>query len=160
MLIIFFFFFKRTAAYVLRISNWSSDLCSSDRPGAFGELQRLAARIDYSGEEPNYTFALATLASRLARRSMIVLLTEFTDATSAEFLVQSPARLMRTHLLLVVVMRDDDPDARAERVPVDIDDATPALTAPALRREHLRALTRLRHLGSPLLERENAHAHK
>src|SRR3546814_6960160 len=95
MLIIFFFFFKRTAAYVLRISNWSSDLCSSDRPGAFGELQRLAARIDYSGEEPNYTFALATLASRLARRSMIVLLTEFTDATSAEFLVQSAARLMQ-----------------------------------------------------------------
>ena len=32
---------------------------------AFAELQRLAARIDYSGEETNYTFALTTLAARL-----------------------------------------------------------------------------------------------
>ena len=39
---------------------------------AFGELQRLAARIDYSGEETNYTHALTTLATRLTRRSMIV----------------------------------------------------------------------------------------
>src|SRR3546814_16815867 len=143
MLIIFFFFFKRTAAYVLRISNWSSDLCSSDRPGAFGELQRLAARIDYSGEEPNYTFALATLASRLARRSMIVLLTEFTDATSAEFLVQSAARRMRTHLLLVVVPRGDDLDALAARVPADIDDVTSTGRSAALVTERLRVWERV-----------------
>src|SRR3546814_9230859 len=70
---------------------------------------------------------------------MIVLLTEFTDATSAEFLVQSAARLMRTHLLLVVVLRDDDLDALAERVPDDIDDVTRAVTAAALLRERLRS---------------------
>src|SRR3546814_4220820 len=73
---------------------------------------------------------------------MIVLLTEFTDATSAEFLVQSAARLMRTHLLLVVVLRDDDLDALAERVPDDIDDVTRAVTAAALLRERLLVLTR------------------
>ncbi len=123
-------------------------------PGAFGELQRLAARIDYSGEEPNYTFALATLSSRLARRSMIVLLTEFTDPTSAEFLVQSAARLMRTHLLLVVVLRDDDLDALAERAPEDVDDVTRAVTAAALLRERLLVLTRLRHMGAHVVESE------
>ena len=32
--------------------------------GAFAELQRLAADIDYSGEETNYTFALTTLADQ------------------------------------------------------------------------------------------------
>src|SRR3546814_3268413 len=41
-------------------------------------------------------FRSSGMAARLARRSMIVLLTEFTDATSAEFLVQSAARLMRS----------------------------------------------------------------
>src|SRR3546814_7694578 len=75
-------------------------------------------------------FRSSGMAARGARRSMIVLLTEFTDATSAEFLVQSAARLMRTHLLLVVVLRDDDLDALAERVPDDIDDVTRAVTAP------------------------------
>jgi uncharacterized protein (DUF58 family) len=119
---------------------------------AFGELQRLAARIDYSGEETNYTFALATLASRLARRSMIVLLTEFTDLTSAEFLVQSAARLLRTHLLLVVVLRDEDLERVAGRTPEDADDVTRAVTAAALLKERLLVLTRLRHLGGHVVE--------
>ncbi len=121
---------------------------------AFGELQQLAARIDYSGEETNYTFALATLASRLARRSMIVLLTEFTDLTSAEFLVQAAARLMKTHLLLVVVLRDEDLERVAGRAPEDVDDVTRAVTAAALLKERLLVLTRLRHLGAHVVECE------
>src|SRR3546814_8981499 len=28
-----FFFFKQKTAYEMRISDWSSDVCSSDRPG-------------------------------------------------------------------------------------------------------------------------------
>jgi uncharacterized protein (DUF58 family) len=122
---------------------------------AFGELQRLAARIDYSGEETNYTFALATLASRLARRSMIVLLTEFTDLTAAEFLVQSAARLLRTHLLLVVVLRDEDLEHVAQHPPEQVDDVTRAVTAAALLKERLLVLTRLRHLGAHVVESEH-----
>src|SRR3546814_2699846 len=30
-LLLFFFFFKRKTAYDMRISDWSSDVCSSDR---------------------------------------------------------------------------------------------------------------------------------
>src|SRR3546814_11070526 len=30
------FFFKQKTAYELRISDWSSDVCSSDLPGGFG----------------------------------------------------------------------------------------------------------------------------
>src|SRR3546814_3256350 len=30
-----FFFFKQKTAYEMRISDWSSDVCSSDLPGAF-----------------------------------------------------------------------------------------------------------------------------
>src|SRR3546814_10716463 len=39
--LLFFFFFKQKTAYEMRISDWSSDVCSSDlwtsRPGADGE---------------------------------------------------------------------------------------------------------------------------
>lgn len=119
---------------------------------AFTELQRLAARIDYSGEETNYTFALTSLATRLTRRSMIVLFTEFTDLTSAEFLVRAAQRLLRTHLLLVVVLRDDELDELAGRRPDTPEDVTRAVTAAALLRERLLVLTRLRHMGAHVIE--------
>src|SRR3546814_9244170 len=32
----FFFFFKQKTAYEMRISDWSSDVCSSDLPGVLG----------------------------------------------------------------------------------------------------------------------------
>jgi uncharacterized protein (DUF58 family) len=119
---------------------------------AFGELQRLAARIDYSGEETNYTHALTTLATRLTRRSMIVLFTEFTDLTSAEFLVRAAARLVETHLLMVVVLRDEELESILDRRPQSADDVTRAVTAAALLRDRLMVLTRLRHLGAHVIE--------
>src|SRR5207237_5041236 len=51
--------------------------------GAFTELERVAAEIDYSADETNYTFALTTLAARLARRSMSINFTDFTETVSA-----------------------------------------------------------------------------
>src|SRR3546814_4576701 len=38
-MLLFFFFFKKKTAYEMRISDWSSDVCSSDRPsGPFALL--------------------------------------------------------------------------------------------------------------------------
>ena len=37
-------------------------------------FKRVAAQIDYSAEETNYTFALATLFAKLSRRSVVILL--------------------------------------------------------------------------------------
>lgn len=122
---------------------------------AFGELQRLAAQIDYSGEETNYTHALTTLATRLTRRSMIVLFTEFTDLTSAEFLVRAASRLVETHLLLLVVLRDEELESILDRRPQNADDVTRAVTAAALLRDRLMVLTRLRHLGAHVIESEH-----
>lgn len=121
---------------------------------AFGELQRLAARIDYSGEETNYVHALTTLAARLTRRSMVILFTEFTDLTSAEFMVRAAARLMETHLLLVVVLRDEELETILARPPQTAEDVTRAVTASALLRDRLMVLTRLRHLGAHVIESE------
>ncbi|HEX8125947.1 MAG TPA: DUF58 domain-containing protein [Allosphingosinicella sp.] len=121
---------------------------------AFPELQRLAASIDYSGEETNYTFALTTLATRLTRRSMIVLFTEFTDLTSADFMVRAAKRMVETHLLLVVVLRDEELETIADAMPRRPDDITRAVTAAALIRDRRLALTRLQHLGVHVIESE------
>lgn len=121
---------------------------------AFSELQRLAASIDYSGEETNYTFALTTLATRLTRRSMIVLFTEFTDLTSADFMVRAARRMVETHLLLVVVLRDEELESIADAMPNRPEDITRAVTAAALIRDRRLALTRLQHLGVHVIESE------
>jgi len=122
---------------------------------AFAELQRLAAAIDYSTEETNYTFALTTLATRLTRRSMIVLFTEFTDLTSADFMVRAAARIVEKHLLLVVVLRDEEVEAIADRLPETPEDVTRAVTAAALLRDRRLALTRLQHLGVHVIESDH-----
>src|SRR3546814_10119881 len=47
MFFIFFFFFKQKTAYEMRISDWSSDVCSSDLPRLVDTsqyIQRLRAR--------------------------------------------------------------------------------------------------------------------
>jgi uncharacterized protein (DUF58 family) len=121
---------------------------------AFPELQRLAANIDYSAEETNYSFALTTLATRLTRRSMIVLFTEFTDLTSADFMVRAARRMVETHLLLVVVLRDEELEAIADAPPHRPDDITRAVTAAALIRDRRLVLTRLQHLGVHVIESE------
>src|SRR3546814_4118086 len=42
-----FFFFKQKTAYEMRISDWSSDVCSSDlRHGAVGERTKRAAAVE------------------------------------------------------------------------------------------------------------------
>src|SRR3546814_10529114 len=45
--ILYFFFFKQKTAYEMRISDWSSDVCSSDLRGLLDiMLARRAARVD------------------------------------------------------------------------------------------------------------------
>src|SRR3546814_5337326 len=54
LLFVFFFFFKQKTAYEMRISDWSSDVCSSDLPGKeeFHEtLRYFRHRIDETGVE-------------------------------------------------------------------------------------------------------------
>ena len=123
---------------------------------AFRELQSLAADIDYSGDEPNYTFALTSLATMLKRRSMIVLFTEFGDPTAADFMIRAAARLVETHLLLVVVLRDDELEGIVDQPPATAADVTRAVTAAALLRDRQVALLRLRHLGAHVIEAPHA----
>src|SRR3546814_5637668 len=46
-LLLTFFFFKQETAYEMRISDWSSDVCSSDLPGAGGEFHELGVRLPH-----------------------------------------------------------------------------------------------------------------
>jgi uncharacterized protein (DUF58 family) len=122
--------------------------------GAFAEIERIAAEIDYSADETNYTYALTTLSARLTRRSMIVLFTEFTDSVSADFLVRVLRGLVQSHLVMVVVLRDEELEAIVDAEPRNADDVTRAVTAADLLKERRVVISRLQHLGVHVVESE------
>lgn len=122
--------------------------------GAFAELERLASQNDYSADETNYTFALTALAARLTRRSMIILFTEFTDAVSADFMLRAIRRLVEKHLVLVVVLRDEELEGIAAAEPRTPDDVTRAIMAATLLKERRVVVGRLQHLGVHVVESE------
>ena len=119
---------------------------------SFHSLQRNAASLDYHGEEPNFTLALATLGARLKRRSLIVIFSDFTDLTSAELMVESVGRLVKHHLVLFVTMQDSELDAISDRDPESLEDLAMAVTADTLSTQRALVLQRLRHLGVDVLE--------
>ena len=120
--------------------------------GAFALLHRQAARIDYSTEETNYAFGLTTLASSLQRRSLVVIFTEFADSTSGELMIESTGRLLKKHLVLFVVLRDEELEGLAEAEPQVPEDVSRAVVAATLLREREVVLARLRRLGAHIVE--------
>lgn len=118
----------------------------------FHRLQGAAAGLDYHAQEPNFTLALATLAGRLKRRSLIVVFSDFTDPTSAELMIESIGRLTARHLVLFVTMADDELDGFAGAPPEGMQDLAMAVTADALLKQRALVLSRLRQLGVDVIE--------
>jgi len=119
---------------------------------AFPLMQRLAGELDYSTVETNYTLALATLAGDLTRRSLVVIFTEFTDPTGAELMIHAAVNLLRGHLVLFVILADDELEDLAGTEPVAIDDVSRAVIAASMLRERRIVQARLRHAGIHVLE--------
>lgn len=121
-------------------------------PSAFRVLQQMAGRVDYSTEEANYTLGLTALGGELQRRSLVVVFTDFTDSTAAELMIESLGRLLRRHLVLFVVMRDEELEAMIAAEPLSPDDVARAVVAAALHRERDLVVARLRHMGVHIVE--------
>jgi uncharacterized protein (DUF58 family) len=119
---------------------------------SFAAIKQAASELDYSGEEANFTLALSTLAQKLNRRSLIILFTDFVDSTSAELMLRAIGRLLGSHLLLCVVMRDDDLENLVAAAPEDADDVARAVIAAGLLRQRRIVLSRLRRMGVEVLE--------
>ena len=118
----------------------------------FHRLQSAAAGLDYRAQEPNFTLALATLAGRLHRRSLIVVFSDFTDPTSAELMIESVGRLVSRHLVIFVTMTDEELEDIALAPPDDMQDLAMAVTADSLLRQRALVVRRLKQLGVDVIE--------
>lgn len=119
---------------------------------SFRALQQAAAAFDYSPREANFTLAMATLASQLQRRSLVVVFGEFTDPTSAELMLESVGRLVRRHVVLFVMLADSELEPLATADPVDGETLARAVAAQSLLRQRALVLRRLRALGVDVVE--------
>lgn len=115
--------------------------------GAFARLQAVSAQLAYSPEETNFTLGLTELSTRLRRRSLVVVFTEFTDTVTAELMLENLQRLARRQLVVFVSLRDLALDALALAPPDRLGRLYRAVTAADMIRERERVLARLRRMG-------------
>jgi uncharacterized protein (DUF58 family) len=120
--------------------------------GSFGLIQKLAARLDYSTEETNFTLGLTQLSADTQRRSLIVIFTDFADPTSAELMIENVGRLVRKHLVLFVAIRDHELETLTAAEPTRALDANRAVIAQSLLLEREVVLSRLQRLGVELID--------
>ncbi len=115
--------------------------------GAFPRLSAVSAQLDYSAEETNFTLGLTELSTRLRRRSLVVVFTDFTDTVTAELMLENLQRLARRQLVVFVALRDVSLDALALAPPRRLSGLYRAVTAADFVRERERVLARLRRMG-------------
>jgi len=118
----------------------------------FQRLQALSAEIDYRAVETNYTLTLAELSTRLRRRSLVVLFTDFLDTVTAELMIDNVTRLARRHLVLFVAVRDPSVESRALTQPRSLGTLHEAVVAGDFARERGVVLERLRRAGAHCID--------
>jgi uncharacterized protein (DUF58 family) len=118
----------------------------------FAQFRRAASDIDYAFEESNYTLGLASIGAMLKRRALLVIFTEFADATSAELMIRAASRLVAKHLVLFVVLADNESEGICAAVPDSAEAMTAATIAAELLRDRRVVLGRLRRMGALVVE--------
>jgi len=128
-----------------------------ERPGAFSAprsgtaafrtLLKISAGLRYSDSETNFTLGLTELMQRLTRRSLVVVMTDFTDSVTAELMMDNLSRLASRHLVVFVSLRDPLLANVTAVSPDTLVALQRAVVADSLLREREQVLQRLRRRG-------------
>lgn len=120
----------------------------------FGILKAQVSALEDVAEETNHTLALTDLNSRIARRSLIILFTDFIDEISADLMIEALQRLSRKHLIVFVAFRDEALEALTTAAPHTPEDITRAVFARRLLQQRETVHATLRRYGIEVLEAE------
>lgn len=121
---------------------------------AFARLRSWTAELEYVSRETNHTLALTELNARTPKRSLIIVFTDFVDATSAELLIENIAILSKRHLLIFVTLRDPNMQGLVETAPDDMDGVATLVAANQTISERRLVLERLSRLGVTVVDAE------
>ncbi len=115
-------------------------------------LQSVAAQMDYSSAESNFTLALSELAGKLDRRSLVILFTDFVDTISAELMLENVRRLTDRHLVVFASFEDELLGRFVEGAPDTPEDVARAVIADNLLQERETVFLKLQRLGVQIIE--------
>lgn len=115
-------------------------------------LRRSLADLHVSDDETNHVLGTHALLTRLKRRSLIVVFTEFVDPTSAELMVEHLGHLARKHLVVFVALDDPKIESRIDVRPEQPEDLAAVTVASGMRQDRGRVLRRLRRMGVDVIQ--------
>jgi uncharacterized protein (DUF58 family) len=118
----------------------------------FAAVQSACAGLEYSTAETNFTWGLLDLLTKLRRRSLVVVLTDFADVVTAQLLLDNVQRLVRRHVVVFAALRDPEVEAVAAAPPRTLDALYRAVTAADVEREREVVLRRLVRMGVHVLD--------
>ncbi|MDR3077048.1 MAG: DUF58 domain-containing protein [Synergistaceae bacterium] len=118
----------------------------------FARFQHFAAELAYRTEETNFTLGIAELNTRLTKRSLVVLFTEFVDSIQAELLIESLKWMIRRHVVIFVSLRDPMLASLRDAEPEDFGDVARAVIAGDFLRERGVVLERIARMGVHCLD--------
>ena len=110
-------------------------------------IARSCAELESHPVETNHVLGIHALLTKLKRRSLIVLFTDFADSTTAELMVDHLGHLARRHLIMFVALDDPVIEEPLDRTPGSAQDLAAAVVAGGLRQERHRVLRRLTRMG-------------
>lgn len=119
---------------------------------AFPKAQAIAAEMDYSEDEANFTLALTNLAARLERRSLIIIFSDFVDTISAELMLENVKRLTERHLVLFATFEDEALSQFADAPPDTAEHVARSVIADTLLAERDVVFRRLQRMGVQIIE--------
>ncbi len=113
----------------------------------FHRLQHAAAALRPSDAETNHFLGLRDLMTRLQRRSLVIVFTEFTDATMAQLMVENLAHIARRHLVIFVALDDPVTERPLQTCPESVEELAEAVVAGELRDARALVLRELERSG-------------
>ena len=113
----------------------------------FERLQHACAGLAVADVETNHFLGLRDLVTKLKRRSLIVVFTEFTDATMAELMVENLSHIARRHLVVFLALDDPITERPLLKRPESVEDLAAAVVAGELRGARARVLRDLERAG-------------
>ncbi len=115
--------------------------------GQFSRMRHGCASLRAETDETNHVLGLHDLLRRVNRRSMVVVFTEFSDATTAELMVEALGQLAHRHVIVFVALDDPAIEEPMSALPETASNLASAVVAGNLAQRRHFVLARLRHLG-------------
>lgn len=142
-------------AYGAKPGLWVQPAAGSHQ---LARLSRACAGLVTESGETNHALGLRAVLSKLSKRSLVIVFTDFTDSTMAELMIEYLQQLARRHLVVFVALDDPAVDRSWREAPTNVETMASAVMTSELRQSRRRVLRQLEIVGVRVVHGEPGEA--